>query len=70
MSAYDEELAAKDAVIKHLERSNRELRNTLRDDFAKAALIGMIDGLDQSDHYDLLADHCYLIADAMIEARK
>lgn len=36
--ATKDDLAAKDALIKHLERENRALRETMLDHFAQAAL--------------------------------
>jgi len=68
---------ARDALILHLERSVKENRQTLRDDFAKAALIGlMADGrlkelweIEGAGYMDSLADDAYLIADSMLMRR-
>jgi len=49
-----------------------ELENpTLRDQFAMAALTGLVSSLGDTDNeYFMFAGDAYLLADAMLEARK
>ena len=55
----------------YLERENRKLRRTLRDEFALAALAGlMVDMGTPAEFSQSIAADAYLIADAMLEARK
>lgn len=57
---------------RQLERENRQLRRNLRDEFAMAALPGMIARLDDvgaNPAFDV-AQMSYVFADAMLEARK
>lgn len=72
---------AMEAKIRGLENECRALRATLRDNFAAAALQGVFAGtqhLDDTgalfsfsvDWYNDVASHCYVMADAMVEARK
>ena len=67
--------------IKNLERENRELRITLRDRFAMAALpefivasfiVSSVDAEidDPEVGFSLVATLTYMMADAMMEARK
>ena len=62
--------------IKNLERENRELRMTLRDQFAMAALPEFIIAsadveIDEPEvGFSLVATLTYMMADAMMEARK
>jgi hypothetical protein len=61
-----------------LERENRQLRRSLRDDFAIAALTGLLAKHGDSGWHpeaeiqsiEGAADTVYLYADAMLEARK
>ncbi len=47
------------------------LRNSLRDDFAKAALTGLFADTDNSGRqYSAMVNDAYSIADLMLEARK
>lgn len=46
-----------------------KLRMQLRDEFAKAALIGAIANPNNLLPKDEIADHCYRMADAMLERR-
>ena len=58
------------AQNKNLDRENRKLRSSLRDEFAKAALAGlMVDMGSQANFSKSLAADAYKIADAMLEAR-
>lgn len=66
-----DEIESMRATIKHLERENRAMRVTLRDDFAKAALIGILaSDVGQNIHQNEAAECAYAHADAMMEARK
>ena len=56
--------------INNLERENRELRMTLRDQFAMAAMAGSRARNSAYDSWIDLALDSYDIADAMLEARK
>ena len=56
--------------IKNLERENRELRMTLRDQFAMAALTGLLAATNHIDSRITTQSRHILIADAMLEARK
>lgn len=62
------------AQNKNLDRENRKLRSSLRDEFAKAALNGMVasrgDIGEVAAFSQSIADDAYRIADAMLEARK
>jgi chromosomal replication initiation ATPase DnaA len=62
-----------EANLRNLERENRELKETLRDQFAMAALQGMV----AANCTDITPDNigeacwvCYRMADKMMEARK
>jgi hypothetical protein len=55
---------ARDALILHLERSVKENRMLLRDQFAIAALASAFGSPEQQSKW------AYKIADAMLEARK
>ena len=60
--------------VRFLETENRTLRQNLRDEFAKAALTGYLasyEPLDDPIEYSKsIAGDCYVLADAMLEARK
>jgi hypothetical protein len=50
---------------------NASLHNSLRDDFAKAALTGLFADTDNSGRqYSAMVNDAYSIADLMLEARK
>lgn len=52
-------------------QTSKYLLNTLRDDFAKAALTGLFADTDNSGRqYSAMANDAYSIADLMLEARK
>ena len=56
--------------IRGLERELRDMRETLRDKFATAALDGLLTHEHGADApFDLLAQWAYQIADAMLAAR-
>ena len=60
-----------DQEIRDLQAEVESLRNTLRDDFAKAALTGLFADTDNSGRqYSAMAADAYSIADLMLEARK
>jgi hypothetical protein len=58
----------------YLERENRKLRRTLRDEFAQAALTGYLASFEPTgeptEFSQSIARDCYVMADAMLEARK
>ncbi len=58
-----------EANIKNLERENRELRITLRDRFAMAAITGLI-GANRTGTIYGFAKDSYAYADAMLEVRE
>ena len=62
------------AQVKNLDRENRKLRSSLRDEFAKAALQGMVASMGDIGELVVfsqsIAADAYRIADAMLEARK
>ena len=76
MSITDEQ--ARDALILHLERSVKENRMLLRDQFAMAALQGLlacsriheIPNSEIAGAQKAVSDWAYQHADAMLEARK
>lgn len=47
-----------------------ETEKTLRDEFAMAALTGILGGRDNRGSHSSIARHCYEYADAMMGARK
>jgi hypothetical protein len=52
------------------EEERKELaREQLRDQFAMAALVGMLPSISSSN-WKKIAEHSYEVADAMLEARK
>lgn len=58
---------------RHLERENRSLRRNLRDEFAMAALTGCLMNCEISapaEFSQSIANDCYKLADAMLEARQ
>lgn len=57
---------------RQLERDNRSLRRKLRDDFAMAALPGVMASLDRigASFADSIAEDCYCVADAMLKHRQ
>ena len=60
-----------EANIKNLERENRELRMTLRDQFAMAALTGIVSAdSDYQLSLDEVSVMAYDYATSMLEARK
>lgn len=70
MSDTDEDMLR--TQNRSLERENRQLRRNLRDEFAMAALPGVIARLDdvgEAPAFDV-AQMSYTFADAMLEARK
>ncbi len=54
------------AHIKYLERENKMLRQTLLDDFAKAAMFSISESNKQTLSYIEIAENCYLLAEAML----
>lgn len=68
MLISDDDVRAKDSLILHLERSIKEHRATMRDDMAKAALVGIAANYSSSKP-EQIARVAYAIADAMMEAR-
>ena len=63
------ELESKDALILHLERTLKLERQSLRDQFAKAAMIGLLSNSAGDFQDDEIADAAYRIADAMMKER-
>lgn len=59
---------------RNLEREIRSLRRNLRDELAKAALTGLLASLPEYSSVAAIspriADGCYKLADAMLEARQ
>lgn len=59
--------------VKFLERENRHLRNALRDDFAKAALVGYLASFEPTEepveYSESVARDCWVMADAMLATR-
>ena len=54
-----------------IERARKQARAKLRDEFAKAALMGLLsEGVDNISHArELYAEEAYLFADAMLKVR-
>ena len=50
--------------------SNLKAGKNIRDDFAMAALTGLLVKIDPDDSMNAYAEHAYKFADAMMEARK
>ena len=72
MSNEDIDMAL--AQVRYLERENRALRRTLRDEFAMAALTGYLasfnaDG-DPVEVRSAIARDIWALADALLESRK
>jgi hypothetical protein len=69
---HDPDAAHLAAQVRCLENEVRALRETLRDKFAAAAVTGMYaaDTLYSVVPTERKAEEAYLIADAMLEARK
>lgn len=72
---HPDDLAAAMANIRNLERENRELRETLRDQFAMRAMAGMIgsdaycEGVTGGWEQDDIAAQSYSMADEMMKER-
>lgn len=66
MSDSDEDMLR--TQNRSLERENRQLRRNLRDEFAMAALPSVI--AESFTNCTDIAQSCYRLADAMLEARK
>jgi hypothetical protein len=68
----DEDIYA--AQVRHLERELAAARETLRDRFAMAALTGYLASWapheEPCEFSSSIAEDCYRLADAMMEARK
>lgn len=69
------DIAVMEAQVMHLERESRELRMTLRDQFAMHIIGGFVsyepDTVETWQEYiDDIAAQAYEIADAMLKARK
>ena len=64
----NDDIGAKDALIAHLERTLRDRQHILRNDFAKAALIGLLSHSGVASSREILAQEAFAIARAMVDA--
>jgi DNA-directed RNA polymerase specialized sigma54-like protein len=59
-----------ESIISHITRQLNEAKTTARDEFAKAALIGLLSKHGYASAPSEIAEECYDMAEAMMKERE